>query len=52
MAEVDCVGVYEVEAGSEEEAREKWRNWNGDDEVTFSHYAEEMPDEIVSVRED
>jgi len=50
MAKVDCLGVYQIEAESEEEAREKFAAWDGGDSVIFSHYAEEMTDEIESVQ--
>lgn len=49
FATVNCTGVYEIEADSEEEACQKFEQWTGGDDVTFSHYAEENTDEIQSV---
>jgi hypothetical protein len=52
LANVDALGVYQVEAESEDEARDKFEQWIGDDDVSFSHYSEEIIGEIVSVEED
>jgi len=52
VVSLDCVGIYEVEAESAEEAGDKFNSWDGDDQVVFSHYAEENTGEVLSVTED
>ena len=51
-AEVRCIGVYQVEAETEEEAQKKWDEWRGDDDVVFCHYSEENISHLISIEED
>ena len=48
-ASVECIGIFDVKADSEEEARRLFEDWVGDDEVEFSHYSWEAPSYIISV---
>jgi hypothetical protein len=56
ITKVDCLGVYQVEAETAEDAKQALANWDGStDNVNFTHYAEEYPDNDVSemsVKED
>ena len=42
QAPVDCLGLYGVEADSEEEAAQKVADWDGGDSVEFLYYTEEV----------
>ena len=45
---VIATGIYSVEAETEEEARRKFEAW---EDVTFSHYLEKWPQEVLAVEE-
>jgi len=48
---IDAVGLYYIQAFSEEEAVNKFLEWPGDNSVEFEQYVEEYPNEVISIDE-